>query len=145
MTLNTSGVSPVTQSMPSQLATGTYTGDGSGTVQANIGFTPVKVTLYNITDTKKWEWVQGMAATDSFYEVASADPTIDTGSAIVSNGALNTQASAGEYGPPGSSEAGDGTLQNTGNISVYAPNKTLPQLVFTPNVSGKAYVWVAEG
>lgn len=146
MTLNASGINAVTSNGPSlTLASGTYTGDGSGTIQVNLGFTPIKVKVYDMTDATTYEWVQGMAATDSIKVVTGGTMTVDTNSAVVSNGEVTSTSSAGIY-PPGSSGPGDGTIIDT-TVNVYGTNLAIPQLVLGSvcNVSAKAYVWVAEG
>lgn len=142
--LHSSGINPVTNGSLEYFATGTFTGDGSGTVGVNVGFTPQFVLLLDMTTPKRYEWVNGMAATDSLLLTNAADLAIDANSAVVTNGALNTVVSAGGY-PPGTSEPGGGTIQNSGNISVWAPDKTKAQLTFGINVTSTAYVWIAMG
>lgn len=142
--LHSSGINPVTNGSLEYFATGTFTGDGSGTVGVNIGFTPQYALLIDMTTPDRYEWVQGMAATDSLLLTGSADLAVDANSAVVTNGALNTVVSAGVY-PPGTQEPGGGTIQNSGNISVWAPDKTKAQLTFGINVSTHLYVWIAMG
>lgn len=143
--LHSSGINPVTNGSLEYFATGTFTGDGSGTVGVNIGFTPQFVLLIDMTLAKRYEWVNGMAATDSELLNGTGPAfSVDANSAIVTNGALNTVVSAGVY-PPGTQEPGGGTIQNSGNISVWAPDKTKAQLTFGINVTSSLYTWIAMG
>ena len=64
-------------------ATFNWTGSGNA-VQVNLGFRPRHATLYNMTDNITWEWVYGMAATDTLKVVAAGTRTVDSGSSIVS-------------------------------------------------------------
>lgn len=147
MTLNVSGISAITNNMSAPLkeATGTYTGDGSGSILVNVGFTPTSAKVYDMTDATTYEWVQGMAATDSIKVVTAGTMTVDTNSAVVTNGVVSTITTTGVY-PPGTQEPNDGTLINT-SLQVWSPNLANPQLTFgsVANVSGKLYVWIARG
>ena len=148
MTLATAGINSVTDSSTNmvQMATGTFTGDGSATAAINLGFTPKYFKLFDLTDVFSWEWVQGMPATDTWYQTGSADPAIDTNNVISTNGKLFSVTSAGVYSPTGNG-SGDGTLINT-SLSVWGPDPTLSytcQLTTNGLVSGKSYVWVAFG
>jgi hypothetical protein len=147
MTLNASGIVPVTYDVNNaSLATGTYTGDGSGSIQVFVGFTPKMVKIIDVTDVTTYEWVQGMPATNSIKVVTAGTVTIDTNSAVLTDGKLFVQSSTGQYQPPGG--AGSGTIINSGNILVWGTDPTLNyRCVFgaVANVSGKSYVWYALG
>lgn len=147
MTLNVSGISAITNNMsaPLKMATGTYTGDGSGSIAVNVGFTPTFVKIYDITDVTTYEWVQGMPATDSIKITTVPAYTVDTNTAVATNGVVSTITTSGVY-PPGTQGPGDGTLINT-SLQVWSPNLALPQLTFgsVANTNAKAYVWLAFG
>ena len=153
MTLNASGVSPDSYTAFGNIATGHYSGDGSGDITVALGFTPTYVKLIDMaasTGLASWEWVLGMASTDTVYEISTSVPVIDTNSVIQSNGALTSTSEVGIYAP-GTSEANDGTLINT-TVNVYAPDKTKVQLKFSggsgaqyANQSSHTYVWIAMG
>lgn len=59
-----------------------FTSTGNAT-QVNLGFRPKKVEIINDTDSIKWEWMRGLAATHSVKTTFSG-PTVamDTGTAI---------------------------------------------------------------
>lgn len=69
----------------SNLATGSFTGDGNIT-DAFTGFRPRLVKLINLTDDITYEWVRGMAATQTLKTIANGTLSTDTTSAIVSKG-----------------------------------------------------------
>jgi hypothetical protein len=146
MSLNTSGITPYSQSAGIvNAAAGAYTGDGSGSILVNVGFTPRRVKVFDITDATTYEWVEGMPATNSFKVVTAGTMTVDTNSAVVTNGAIVTVTETGVY-PPGQQVPGDSTLVNT-SVIYESPNLALPQLTLGPvcNVSAKVYAWWAEG
>lgn len=146
MTLNASGIGYTTYDVQGAMATGGYTGDGSGSIAVAVGFTPKYVKIWDMTDATTWEWCQGMAATDSVKVVTAGTMTVDTNTAVATNGKLFTQSSVGTYQPPGG--AGDGTIINSGNISVFGTDSTnANQLVIgsTCNTNAKVYVWMALG
>src|SRR5579863_4825122 len=147
MSNNTAGVSPITNSMSAPLneATGTYTGDGSGSIAVNVGFTPTYVKVFDMTDATTYEWVQGMAATDSIKTVTAGTMTVDTNTAVATNGVVSSVTTTGVY-QPGSQGPGDGALINT-TVNVFSPNLALPQLTLgsVVNTSSKLYVWIARG
>ena len=145
MTLATSGITPVTEDYNVKMATGTFTGDGSAAANINIGFTPKYFKLFDISDVFSWEWVQGMAATNTWYTTGAADPAVDTNSVIKTNGQITQQVGVGVY-DPNQGGANDGVLINT-TVNVFGPNLALPFLTLSTNalVNAKAYVWVAFG
>jgi hypothetical protein len=152
MTLVASGVFPVTQSgSVVNHASGTYTGDGTqGAIQVNIGFTPMYVKVINNTDTISYEWMTGMAATDTIKIAANGAATLNTSSCIVTNAVIAT-ATEMAVGAPGSSSADEGT-QGTTTVSLWSPNKAVTPLTFTAgssgadmNVNAKVYTWIAIG
>ncbi|HUD11673.1 MAG TPA: hypothetical protein VMS08_04650 [Candidatus Saccharimonadia bacterium] len=147
MSLNTAGISAITNNMsaPLKMATGTYTGDGSGSILVNVGFTPTYVKIWDVTDATIYEWVQGLPATDSIKVVTAGTTTVDTNTAVATNGVTSTIATSGVY-PPATQGPGDGTLINT-SLQVWSPNLALPQLTFgsVANVSAKLYVWMCLG
>lgn len=61
---------------------GYFTSNGN-TVQINIGFNPMHIKIMNTTDVIVWEWMYGMAATNTLKTVTAGTTTVDTGSAIV--------------------------------------------------------------
>lgn len=126
-------------------ANGGYTGDGSGSIAVAVGFTPRWVKVYNITDATTYEWAADMPATDSIKTVTAGTMTVDTNSAIVTNGAQVTVTEVAP-GTPGTQEPNDGT-QGTISITYDNPNLANPQLTFGSvcNVSSKVYAWVAMG
>ncbi len=128
------------------ISTGHFTGDGATTaVPVNLGFSPLYVKLIDMSTLESFEWVMGMAATDTIKAVGSG-PTlaIDTTSAIVSNGKLTSATEPGVYAP-GTQEPNDGTLVNT-TVSVYSPDKTVTPLTFNlPASNSDAWVWIAIG
>jgi hypothetical protein len=138
-----------------QFAYGSYTGDGNtGGIPINIGFVPRVVVLINVTDTKRWEWVEGLAATDSWYGVTGADPAIGTDTVVINSDVGTSYSEPGVYAP-GTSETGDGTLINT-TVEDYSPNLaetggwtlmfgTAGSAAAPANVSAKVYVWYAFG
>lgn len=146
MTLNTSGIGAYGQAGSIvNFANGGYVGDGSGSVQVAIGFTPRRVKIYNVTDVTTYEWTADMPATNSFKVVTAGTMTVDTNSAVVTNNATVTVTEVAT-GAPGSQEPNDGTQ---GTVSVVYDNPVLanPQLVFgsVANVSAKVYAWTATG
>jgi hypothetical protein len=126
-------------------ANGGYTGDGSGSIAVAVGFTPRWVKVYDITDATTYEWSADMPATNSMKQVTAGNLTVDTNSAIVTNGAQVTVTEVA-YPAPGSQTPTDGT-QGTVSITYDNPNLANPQLTFGSvcNVSAKVYAWVAMG
>ena len=59
----------------------TITADGNP-LTLNVGFQPRRVKLYDPASVLIWEWVQGLAAGDTF-KFATGATTFDTSSAIV--------------------------------------------------------------
>lgn len=146
MTLNTSGIGAYGQAASIvNFANGGYTGDGSGSIAVAVGFTPRWVKVIDMTDATSYEWFADMPATDSLKTVTGGTTTVDTNSAVVTNGAQVTVTEVAT-GAPGSQEPNDGT-QGTVTVTYDAPNKALPQLVFGSvlNVNNKVYAWVAQG
>lgn len=148
MTLATSGIAPQVSEPGNfaQMATGIHTGDGSAAANINLGFTPKFFKLYDLTDVFSWEWVQGMPATNTWYDPGSGNRSIDTNTVIATNGKLFAVNSAGVYSPAGNGP-GDGTLINT-TLTVWGPDPTAAfvcQLTTNGLVNAKAYVWVAFG
>lgn len=129
------------------IATGHFTGDGTTTVvPVAIGFTPVWVKLMDMSTFESFEWIQGMAATDSNKVVASGPVvSIDASSAVLTNGTIVSTTETGVYAP-GTSEANDGSLINT-TVGVYGIDKTKSySLQFTlPASNSDLWVWVAMG
>jgi hypothetical protein len=130
-------------------ASGMYTGDAStGGVPIPVGFTPRYVKVWDMTLVTSYEWAEGMAATDSIKTVTGGTMTIDTNSAIVTNGTIYTVTEVA-YGGNG---AGDGT---SGTVSIVeeSPALNTPQLTFGTgagsggplNLTGDLYVWYAIG
>ena len=145
MTDKSAGIFPTFQSTSAQIAVGSFTGDSSGTpLTVNIGFSPVYVALFDVTNTKRYEWVQGMASTDSFYLVTGADPSIDTNSAVVSNWTTASQTEPGDYAV-NSSGAGVPTLINTSVTVPYQDRTKSYTMQFGINVNSAAYTWIALG
>lgn len=146
MTLNVSGINAVSQSAGVvDMACFFYTGDGSGSIACTVGFTPRWVKVVDMTDATIYEWIAGMAATDSIKVVTAGTTTVDTNSAVVTNSKMNTITTTGVYAA-GSQGPGDGTLINT-TVIVDSPDLSLPQLTLGTvcNVSAKLYVVVAQG
>lgn len=144
MTLNTSGVNYVTYDVQGAMATGTYTGDGSGAIVVNCGFTPKYVYVADVTDVTTFEWIQGMGA--NTFKAVSGAVTVDATGLIQTNGKLFNQSSVGNYQPPGG--AGSGTIINSGTIQVFGTDPTVKfelLLAAALNLSGKAYTWMALG
>jgi len=149
MSLNAAGLAPLNQSYGViNMATGNYTGDGSGSIQVFVGFTPRMVKVYDITDVTTWEWVDGMPSTNTVKTVTGGTVTVDTNSLIVTNGTSYsiTENSAEEGSTPGTGAAGDG---QTSDITITAEYPTLgtAQLTFGSglNTSAKVYAFVAMG
>src|SRR5579872_6889022 len=126
MTLAAAGISPNSYDAPAQMATGTYTGDSSGTpIAVNLGFSPKVVVLIDmatLTNAKRYEWVMGMASTLSLLATGAADIAEDTNSAIVTDWITFNGQNPGVY-PPGTQEPGEGSLVNA-NPTYYGPYKT---------------------
>ena len=144
MTLNANGLGAISQQMGvANFAAGYYTGDGSGSININIGFTPRKVRVFNSTDVVDWEWSEFFPATVTKKVVTGGTMTADTGSAIVANVNLITVTEVA-VGTPGAQGPGEGT-QGTVVITEDSPNLNLPALVFSTalNVTGKVYAWEA--
>jgi hypothetical protein len=150
MTNAVSHISPINYNAMANIATGYYTGDASGAIPVDIGFTPTWVKVVDMSATTSptsYEWILGMAATDSLIETQVApQPVIDTNTNISTNGVINTGiVSAGVYLPSGSG-AGDGTLSNT-SVSDYSITQSGNRLTFGTNLNttSHSYVWVAVG
>jgi hypothetical protein len=146
MSLNTAGIGAIGQSGTIfNFANGGYVGDGSGSIAVAVGFTPRHVKIVNVTDVTTYEWFADMPATNSLKTVTAGATTIDTGSAVVTNGSQVTVSEVA-YGPPGSQSPNDGT-QGLVNVVYDAPNLANPQLTFgsVVNVNAKVYVWFAKG
>jgi hypothetical protein len=148
MTLAASGIGTNTKGDKAQISTFNYTGDGSGAFYVHLGFSPQWVKVYDITDQTYFEWCLGMPATDSVKIVGSGPVfSIDSGSTIVANWEAFTQQSVGVYDPAGNG-AGDGTIINSGSITVWgidSTNNHRLQIGANANVSAKVYVGVAMG
>lgn len=141
MTLAANGIPVLAQSGGvMNMASGVYTGDGSGAITVPIGFSPREVEVIDVTDATKWEWFDSLPATNTLKTVTAGTQTIDTGSLIVSNNAqiTVTEEAFGGNGP------GEG-VQGTVSLTIEAPNKANPQLVFASglNTTGKVYAWKA--
>jgi hypothetical protein len=146
MTLNASGIGAYgQQGSVSNFANGGYTGDGSGSIAVAVGFTPRWVKVVDYTGVVVWEWFADLPATIAVKTVTGGTTTMDTNSAIVTNGAQVTVTEMAT-GAPGSQEPGEGT---TGTTTVTYDNPVLanPQLVFGSalNTSAHVYAWVAQG
>jgi len=149
MSLNTAGLAPLNQSYGViNMATGNYTGDGSGSIQVFVGFTPRLVTVYDITDVTKWEWIDGMPSTDTIKTVTAGTFTVDTSSLIVTNGTSYsiTENSAEEGSTPGTGQVGDGQTTDI-TITAEYPALGTAQLTFGSglNTSAKVYAFVVMG
>ena len=146
MTLKASGISADSYTAFGNIATGHFTGDGSGSVEVKLGFTPVYVKLIDMaasTGSSEYEWILGMAATDSLLTTGLVDPAIDANSAIVSNGKISSRTEVA-FPAPGAQTPDDGT-NGTISVSVYSPDPTVARLTFGINVTSHVYVWVAIG
>lgn len=146
MTLNASGIQAYGQSGSIvNLANGGYTGDGSGAINVNVGFTPRWVKVIDFTGVVVWEWVADLPATIAVKTVTGGTTTMDTNSAIVTNGAQVTVTEVAS-GVPGAQGPGEGT-QGTVSVTYDNPNLALPQLTFGSalNVNAHVYSWVAQG
>lgn len=148
MTVKSAGLSPTFtagQNAPLQVATGTFTGDSSGTpITVNVGFAPLFAMLFDATNTKWYTWVQGMAATDSFYLVTGADLSVDTNSAFVSNWTTASQTEPGDYAV-NASGSGVPTLINTSVTVPYQDRTKSYTVQIGINVNSAAYTWVMFG
>ena len=147
MTLNATGISALDQSGGiTNFANGFYTGDGSGSINVNLGFTPRYVKVWNITDDNAWEWCEGMPATggppatNSVVVRTGSTFSIDTSGLITANGTVVT-ATEVEYGGNG---PGDGT-NGTQSVTEVYDNLAVPQLVLASglNTNAKVYAWIA--
>ncbi len=146
MTLNASGIGPDTYTAFGNIATGHFTGDGSGAITVNLGFTPVYAKLIDMaasTGASEYEWILGMAATDTLLTTGLVDPAIDANSAIVSNGKITSRTEVA-FPAPGAQTPDDG-VNGTASVSVYSPDPTVAKLTFNINVNAHTYVWVAIG
>jgi hypothetical protein len=147
MSLNSTGISAISQQGGiSNFASGIYTGDGSGSIQVNAGFTPRYVQVVDITDITTWEWQECFPTTNTLKSVAAGTQTIDTGSLIVANVSLITVTEVAPEGTPGQQGPGEGTL-GTVTIEIDNPALNTPQLTFASglNTTGKVYCWLAQG
>lgn len=133
-------------------ATGLYTGDGAaGAMTVNLGFSPKYVRVEDITDGMTYEWMEGLAATDTIATAWSTGiKTVDTNSNIVSNMQI-LSATENALNAPGAQGPGEG-VSGTTTVSYESPNKAIPNLVFNAgssgarmNVSSSLYVWYALG
>lgn len=146
MTLNATGIGAYSQAgSVCNFANGGYTGDGSGSIAVAVGFTPRWVKIVDVTDVTIYEWFADMPATNSVKTVTGGTTTIDTNSAVVTNGAQVTVTEVAP-GTPGTQEPNDGT-QGTISVTYDAPNLANPQCVFgsVVNTNAKVYAWVAQG
>lgn len=142
-------------------ACGSYTGgwvtgnDGANAIPmaVHIGFTPRYVKLVNMTTGDQYEWMEGMAATDTLMTTASTGAnSIDANSVIVTN---STSLSETEMATsaPGYQGPGEGTT-GTVTINVGYPDPSKEKLTFNStagasgapvNANGTLYVWQAWG
>lgn len=148
MTLNANPPIPLMEAASiASSAYGKFTGDGSGLLNMPVGFSPIKVRVYNITDGLIWDWMAGMDATKSLLTTMSTGVvTVDSSSAIISNHVLTTNTVNAQYVPSGNG-AGTGTLGPT-SLQVDAPDQTLQKLIFSSaalNINAKSYAWEAFG
>lgn len=148
MTLNASGAGALSQSYGVvNFASGLFTGDGSGSVQLNVGFTPrhVRVIDMSASPPSIYEWMEGMAATDTV-KITGSTVALDTGSLIVTNSDIISVTEVEPEGAPGAQGPGEGT-QGTISISIDSPALGTPQLVLASglNTSTHLYAWVAYG
>ena len=145
--MTTQTIYPTTYDSPAQIATGTYTGNSSTAVYVQLGFCPKYVKLIDMaasTGSSVYEWVQGMAATNTLLTTGLAAPAIDANTVVVAAGKVTSTTEVGVYAP-GTSSADGGTLTNT-TVSVYGPDKSKTyQLQFGVSVNTHTYVWVAIG
>lgn len=145
--LNSSGVQAYSQSgSVTNFAAGGYTGDGSGSIQVFVGFTPRYVKVWDITDATQWEWSENFPATNTWKTVTGGTQTVDTGSLIVTNCDVVSVTEVEVEGSPGQQGPGEGN-QGTISITYDSPNPATPQLTFASglNTSAKVYAWVAYG
>lgn len=125
-------------------ANGYYTGDSSGAFGLTIGFTPRYVKVINMTDAITWEYIEGMAATDSLKTAANGTLSVDTTTAILTNAASFTVTEVAY----GGNAAGDGT---SGTVSIVEENPALTTVQLTLggtsacNINTKLFVWMAVG
>lgn len=143
MTLNANGTPAMSQSAGVvNFANGNYTGDGSGSIEVFLGFTPRFVKIYDVTDATTWEWCEGMPATDTIKTVTAGTMTVDTNTVVAANGKQTTVTEV-EYGGNG---AGDGN-NGTQSLTVTYPDLSAAQLTIGSgaNVDTKVYAWVAFG
>jgi len=147
MSLNTTGVTALDQAGSIvNFANGQYTGDGSGSVQAFVGFTPRYVYIVDMsssgTSLLSVEYIEGMASTKTLVTAFNGTASIDTTSLIVTNAVQYSETEVA-YGGNG---AGDGTSGTT-TVLEESPALTTAQLTFgsTLNTTGHLYVWIAQG
>jgi hypothetical protein len=149
MTLNASGIGAMSQAGSiSNFASGTYVGDGSGSIQVALGFTPRLVEVRDLTSTppSTTVWMEGFPTGDTVTNISSTT-ALNTGSLIVTNAAIVTVTEVAPYGePPGTGAPGEGT---SGTVSVSYDNPVLasPQLTLATglNVNAHVYAWYAMG
>lgn len=90
-------------------AHGFFTSNNNAT-QINIGFRPLKIKVFNLTDVIVWEWQYGFGATQSAKTVTAGTLTIDTTSQIV----ISTDLAGNHTVTLGA------TLNGTGKVLSYA-------------------------
>jgi len=146
MSLNTVGITALEQSASVvNFANGQYTGDGSGSIPVNLGFTPRYVQVIDMSATstaiQQVEYIEGMASTKTLTTTAAGVPAVDTTSLIVTNAVQYTETEVA-YGGNG---VGDGT-NGTTTVLEESPALTTQQLTFGSgiNTSGHLYVWAAQ-
>jgi hypothetical protein len=136
------------------MVAGVYTGDGNaGNITVNVGFTPKRVLLHNMTDGLTYEWFEGMTA--GYYLLRTwatgVITYVNTVAGLISSNMAIATATEVNYPAPGAQSPDDG-VQGTHTVSFESPDKTKPQLQFVAGASGagsnvntKAYLWQAEG
>lgn len=148
MTLASAGIAANSDSSVAHLATGSYTGDSSGTpVEVKLGFLPKYVELIDMaasTGSKRYVWILGMASTISALDTGLAALAEDSNTAIDVPWMTVTGQTPGIYAP-GTSGPGDGTLINA-NPTYLAPDHSKSySMKFNINVNTHTYVWAAFG
>lgn len=146
MTLNASGLNAVNWGggVPN-IATGKYTGDGSGSINVTLGFMPRHVKVFDETDATVWEWWETMSSTVTLKTVTNGTTTADTGTAISSPRQIVESRTVviPQGATPGTGVVGDGTM-GTEVISVYGSKDGVDLLLATAlNVNAKVYSFIA--
>lgn len=93
-----------------QIASGAFFDDAASPAVLTVspGFRPRYFRLENATDRIAFEWMEGMAATNSIKTVAAGTRTLDTTSAIVPDaGVAGTTTNGLVNSPPGVAAGGD--------------------------------------